>query len=164
MVLGFEPTTYGTCVSSHNHLTRAPAKRIQVLVRSNWSRRRMILMKPKCHAFCANVDKSKMPYKDWQWYNSYSITEKVRVPSNLYPLLGPTSSVTRWLDYLFNILPLPTMKICPKEVIQSSFKILSNPISSLKNCRRLFNVFCQIDEIFPNLVSLSSTSSFCQRW
>ena len=26
MVPGFEPTTFGTCVSSHNHYTRAPAQ------------------------------------------------------------------------------------------------------------------------------------------
>ena len=65
-----------------------------------------------------------------------------------------TTSVTRCLDYMFNIWPSQTMKICSKlqKNCLRSFKILKN---ALKTPKTLF--FCQSGEIMPNMVTLLLT-------
>ena len=68
-------------------------------------------------------------------------------------------SVTRWLDYFFNIWPFTTLKFfnsiskLPKN-IQNCAKYLMEPF---KICQWCFK-FCHIGEISSNLVTLVSMS------
>ena len=67
---------------------------------------------------------------------------------NNFSVKESKGSVTRWLDYLFNIWPFKAMKI-----YQSCIKVLPNSKSTSNNYQRLL-IFCQTVEILANLVTL----------
>ena len=67
------------------------------------------------------------------------------------------SSVTGWLDYLFNIWPFGTMKRCPIALksCQSWTQTLANIKWTVKNWQRLLK-FCSRGKNSPNLVTLKA--------
>ena len=63
------------------------------------------------------------------------------------------SSVTRWLDYLFNIWSLPTLQVCPTALkLPNRFNFLNN--SHLIHSQNFAKG--QSSEISPNLVTLKA--------
>ena len=64
-------------------------------------------------------------------------------------------SVTRWLDYFFNIGLFTAMSICPTayKIGQSSFKILPNPNSTLQWLPKIFNIFFHKEAKFRQIWS-----------
>ena len=69
-----------------------------------------------------------------------------------------TTSVTRLLDYLFNIWAFNKLKIAPKHI---KFAKLSSKCFQIQNelvqNGQSFLTFCQSGEILPNLVTLFTT-------
>ena len=65
------------------------------------------------------------------------------------------TSVTRWLEYVFNIWPFLTFKIYP---IAKTFANIGSQFGEIlfKNCQRLSEC-CQSGEFSPNLVTLQPT-------
>ena len=88
------------------------------------------------------------PYKQ---VNNHKSQLNTRVIS-----ITDTTSVTRWLDYLYNILPIKAKKFPTLSTFcQSGLTIFHNTKWSVKNCKR-FLIYFQSGEISPNLVTLDT--------
>ena len=89
-----------------------------------------------------------------------SIKALSHILQNMISRLHTYTSVTRWPDYMFSILPFSTLKICPKvfKKIQSWISILPKTIRNLKILDKSFLKFRQRRKFLPDLVTLTNTN------
>ena len=93
---------------------------------------------------------SALPYLLSMLISTYAFVPLMNFPISILYL---NTSVTWWLDYLFNIWPFTTMRMCPKyiKIYQSMWKIIQN--EHFQNGRSCLNSWLS-GEILPNLVTL----------
>ena len=93
--------------------------------------------------------------------------KKDRIQTSIFPLgsvgsdCSANSSVTEWLDNLFNSCPFTIMITCQIafiHIFQSRFSFCQIRNKAIKNCQRLLKLY-QSGEILPNLVTLANSDT-----
>ena len=97
---------------------------------------------------------SALPYLLSMLISTYAFVPLMYFPISILYL---NTSVTWWLDYLFNIWPFTTMRMCPKyikitKVCSKVWHIQKEPFQNGQSCL----ASCLSGEISPNLVTLDS--------
>ena len=107
---------------------------------------------------------SALPYLLSMLISTYAFVPLMYFPISILYL---NTSVTWWLDYLFNIWPFTTMRMCPKylkftKVCTKLCQIQNEPFQNGQSC----STTCLSGEISPNLITLLNTkvigkTNFC---